>query len=71
MREHLFCHCNWWKDQQKELWIVVGKAMGSKAGRCWHVQVSELLSMEKCDQVVMDFLVATDIRKFPPKRVDE
>jgi hypothetical protein len=35
------------------------------------VQVSELLSMEKCDEAVMDFLVATDIRKFPPKRAEE
>jgi hypothetical protein len=31
------------------------------------VQVSELLSMEKCDKAVMDFLAATDVGKFPPK----
>jgi len=31
------------------------------------VQVSELLPMWKCQIVVMDFLAATDIRKFPPK----
>jgi len=30
-------------------------------------QVSELLSMEKCDKAVMDFLAATDVGKFPPK----
>jgi hypothetical protein len=35
------------------------------------VQVSELLSMEKCDKAVMDFLIATDIGKFPPKRAEE
>jgi hypothetical protein len=35
------------------------------------VQVSELLSMKKCDKAVMDFLAATDIGKFPPKRVEE
>jgi len=27
--------------------------------------------MEKCDKAVMDFLIATDIRKFPPKRAEE
>jgi hypothetical protein len=31
------------------------------------VQISELFSMEKCDQAVMDFLAATDVGKFPPK----
>jgi len=41
-------------------------AKGWKAGRCQHVQVSELFSMEECDQAVMDFLVATEIRKSRP-----
>ena len=27
--------------------------------------------MEKCDKAVMDFLIATDIGKFPPKRTEE
>jgi hypothetical protein len=49
----------------------VGKATGWKVGKCRHVQVSELFSMEKCDQAVMDFLVATGLGKFPPKRVEE
>jgi len=31
------------------------------------VNVSELLSIEKCDQAVMDFMAATDVGKFPPK----
>jgi hypothetical protein len=35
------------------------------------VQVSELLSMEKCDKAVIDFLAATDVGKFPPKRAEE
>jgi hypothetical protein len=35
------------------------------------VQVSELLSMEKCDKAAMDFLAATDVGKFPPKRAEE
>jgi len=30
------------------------------------VKVSEQISMEKCDQEVMDFLAATDVGKFPP-----
>ena len=40
---------------------------GWKAGRCRHVQASELLSMDKCDQPVVDFLAATEVGKFPPK----
>jgi len=48
-----------------------GKATGWKAGRCRHVQISELFSMEKCDQAVMDFLAATDVGKFPPKQTEE
>jgi hypothetical protein len=27
--------------------------------------------MEKCDKAVMDFLIATDIGKFPPKHAEE
>jgi len=67
MREHLFRHCSRWRDQQKALWKAVGKAMGWKEGRCRHVQISELFSVEECDQAVMDFLAATEVRKFPPK----
>jgi len=55
----------------KMLWKEVGKATGWKAARFRHVQVSELFPMEKCSQVVMDFLVATDVGKFPPKRLEE
>ena len=58
------------KDQQKTLWKEVRKATGWRAGRCRHVQVSELLSMEKCDKAVMDFLVTTNVGKFPPKRAE-
>ena len=66
-REHLFCHCSRWRDHQKELWKAVRKATGWKAGRCRHVQISELFSIEECDQAVMDFLAATEVGKFPPK----
>jgi hypothetical protein len=31
------------------------------------MQVSELLSVKKCDKAVMDFLPATGVVKFPPK----
>jgi hypothetical protein len=65
-REHLFRHSSRWRDQQKALWKAVGKATGWKAGRCRHVQVSELFSIEECDQAVMDFLAATEVGKFPP-----
>jgi len=69
MREHLFRHCTRWRDQQIVLWKPVRKFMGGKAGRCQHVQVSELLYMEECDRAVVDFLAATDFGKFPPKRM--
>jgi len=45
-----------------------GKATGWEVGRFRHVLISELFSTEKCNQVVMDFLAASDIGKFPPKR---
>jgi hypothetical protein len=32
-----------------------------------HPLRSELLSIEKCDKAVMDFLATTDVGKFPPK----
>jgi hypothetical protein len=66
-REHLFRHGSLWKDPQKVLWKAVGKATGWKVGRCRHVQISDLFSIEECDQAVMDFLAATDVGKFPPK----
>jgi len=66
-REHLFRHCSRWRNQQKTHWKAVGKATGWKAGRCRHVQVSELFSMEERDQAVMDFLAATEVGKFPHK----
>jgi hypothetical protein len=64
-REHLICHCSKWKSQQQELWKAVGRETGWKVGRCKHVQISELFSLEKCDQAVMDFLAATEVGKFP------
>jgi hypothetical protein len=67
MREHYFPHCSWWRDQQKAFWKVVGEATGRKAGRCRHLLRYELCSIEECDQVVMDFQVASDVRKLPPK----
>jgi len=45
-----------------------GKSDGMESGQMPTVKVSELLSIEKCDQAVMDFLAATDVGKFPPKR---
>jgi len=69
--EHLFHHCSRWKVQQKALWKAVGKATGWKAGRCRHVHISELFSVEKCDQVVMVFMAATDVGKFPLNQEEE
>jgi len=66
-RVHIFRHCSRWRDQQKELRKAVGKATGWTAGRCRHVQISELFSIAECDQAVMDFLAATEVGKFPVK----
>jgi len=66
-QEHLFHQCSQWKDLQKTLWKEEGKATEWRAGRCQHVKLSELLSIEKCDQAVMDFLAVTDVGKFSPK----
>jgi hypothetical protein len=33
--------------------------------------MSELFSMEICDQAVMDFLAATDVGKFQPRQAEE
>jgi hypothetical protein len=55
------------RDQLKTLWKVVTKAMGWKASRCRHIQISKLFSMETRNHVVMDFLVATEVGKFLPK----
>jgi len=41
-REHLFRPCRRWSDPQKVLWKAVWKVTGWNAGRCRHVQVSEL-----------------------------
>jgi hypothetical protein len=67
MQEHLVRRCIWWRDQESTQWNAVGQGTDWKAGRCRQVQSSELFSMEECNQAVMDFLAATEFRKFPPK----
>jgi hypothetical protein len=37
-----------------------------KVGRCHHVQISELYSMEIRDQVVVDFPTAQEVGNFRP-----
>jgi len=68
---HLFRHCKKWKNEQRELWKVVGQETGWKAGRCRHVQILELFSLEMCDQAVMDLLAATEVGKFPRHRAEQ
>lgn len=70
-QKHLLLHCSRCRDQQKTFWNEVGKATGWRAGRCRHIQVSEPLSMEMCNTVVMDILIATEIGKFLPNRAME
>ena len=69
-REHLFRHCSRLRDQQKTLHKLVGKETAWKVGKCRHAQISELLSIQECNQVVMDFLAATDVGKFPAQMDD-
>ena len=66
-QEHLFRHCSGWRDHQKEMGKAMGKATGWKTDRGRHVQISELFSIEECDQAVMDILAATEVGKFPAK----
>ena len=61
-REHLFRHCSRWNDQQNTLWKTVGQATGWNAGRCQHMQISELFTIEECDPAVTDILVACEVR---------
>ena len=65
--EHLFNHCGCGRAKQKAQWKAMGKGIGWTAGRCRHVQISELFCVEECDQAVMDFLAATEVGKFPPR----
>jgi hypothetical protein len=67
MREQLFRHCSCWRDQQKALWKAVENATGWKAGRCRHMQVCVLFSIEEYNKGVMDFLAVVKVGKFPPK----
>jgi len=51
------------------IWKVVPKALRRSAGRFRHMQVSERLSVEKCNKPVMHFLETTDIGKFQHKQL--
>jgi hypothetical protein len=47
-RENFVCHSSQWKEDQQE----VGKAMDWKVNSFQNIQISELYSVETCDQVV-------------------
>ena len=65
-REHLVHHCSRWRVHQRELWKAVRKVTGWRGGRCRHVKIPELFSLEECDQALIDILAATEVGKFPP-----
>jgi len=65
--EHLFRHCSSWRDHQRKLSKAAIMATCWRAGGCRPVQIPALLSNEEWDQALMDFLVATEVRKCPPK----
>jgi len=63
-QEHIYCHFSRWKNEQNG----GGKRLDRRRARKREdVQISELFSIAKCDQSVMDFLAATDDGEFPPK----
>ena len=45
--------------------VEEGAAGTVESRRYSHLQVSELFSMEKCNQAVIDFLAVTEVGKFP------
>jgi len=66
MRENRFRHSRSRRDLYKALWKPVGKAAGYKAGSCRHAQISKMISMEDCNQAVVDFPATTEVSEFPP-----
>jgi len=64
---HLFPSSSWCGDERIVPRKVVGKVMGWKTGGRRYVQISELVSMEECNQAVVDYLKATEGGKFPPR----
>jgi hypothetical protein len=65
--EHLLPHCRPLIYQPEEMRKDGGKAECWKVGQWWREQVSELCSMELCEEARMDFVEAMDVRKSPPK----
>jgi len=41
MRERLFRHCSWWRDQQHTLLEAVGKATGRNVGSCRNMLITD------------------------------
>jgi len=54
------------KDQLQILWKAVGKAIVRKVNSYQSGQISKLFSVRICNNVIMDYLEATDIEKIPP-----
>ena len=60
-REHLLLHCSQCKYQEQGLLLKMEKAMGWKADRCRHAEVSEQLAMAIYTMAVMDVQVGMDV----------
>ena len=75
-REHLFKNCPQWRCQQKTLWTTVLKETTKLPGpirRRDRTNIVELLTDERCDQPVLQFLATSDVGRTsgPPVAEDE
>jgi hypothetical protein len=59
-REHLFKHCNRWKEQQSTMWREVKKATGGKR-TARNTSMAQLFGDERCTAAILDFLRTTDV----------
>jgi ribonuclease HI len=72
-REHLFKHCNRWKEQQATMWREVKKATGGKR-TARNTSMAQLFGDERCTAAILDFLRTTDVgvrRGGTERRLDE
>jgi hypothetical protein len=59
-REHLFKHCNRWKEQQATMWCEVKKATsGKRTAR--NTSMAQLFGDERCTAAILNFLRTTDV----------
>jgi hypothetical protein len=58
-REHLFKHCNRWKEQQATMWREVKKATGGKL-TARNTSMAQLFGDERCTAAILEYLRTTE-----------